>query len=107
MYFTELLIIMFLALFIWFWLDSMRINEIARSIGAKMCSKNNVQFLDDTVHLSGIRIGKNDYGQTKLLRDYEFEFTNSEMHRYSGRLTLADKSLLASDMDVYRTDEFE
>jgi len=33
-----------------------------------MCSKNNVQFLDDTVHLSGIRIGKNDYGQTKLLR---------------------------------------
>jgi len=107
MYFTELFIIMFMAIVIWFWLDSMRINEIARSVGARMCNRNNVQFLDDTVHLCGIRVGKNDYGQVKLLRDYEFEFTNSEMHRYNGRLTLADKSLLSSDMDAYRTDEFE
>ncbi len=107
MYFTQLFIIMFLALLIWFWLDSMRVNEIARAIGAKMCRQNNVQFLDETVHLSSIHPGKNSHGQLKLLRNYEFEFTNSELHRYNGRITLANKLLVASEMDAYRIEEFE
>ncbi|VAW66828.1 hypothetical protein MNBD_GAMMA10-2936 [hydrothermal vent metagenome] len=107
MYITELFIIMLLVLLLWFWLESMRVNEIARSIGARICKENNVQFLDDTVHLSGIRLGKNSYGQVKFLRSYGFEFTNSELHRYSGRITLADKLLQSSEMDVYRTDEYE
>lgn len=85
----------------------MRVNEIARAIGAKMCRENNVQFLDETVHLSSIRPGKNSHGQIKLLRNYEFEFTNSEQHRYNGRITLADKLLVASEMDAYRIEEFE
>jgi len=106
MYFTELLIIMGLVLLIVFWLESMRVNEIARLIGARICKENNVQFLDDTVHLSSLRIGKNSYGQFKLLRKYKFEFTNSELHRYGGELTLAGKQLIESHMDVYRINEF-
>ncbi|VAW59218.1 hypothetical protein MNBD_GAMMA11-1083 [hydrothermal vent metagenome] len=107
MYFTELFVIMFLVLLIWFWLESMRVKELARAIGGRICKENNVQFLDDTVHLINFRPGKNKYGQIKFLRTYGFEFTNSESHRYNGRITLADKLLLSSDMDVYRTDEFE
>lgn len=105
MYFGELLIIMGLSVFIWFWLDSMKINETARRIGAKLCTKNNVQFLDETVHLSSIKPGKNTLGQYKLLRTYKFEFTNSEFHRYSGELTLAGHALQNSHMDVYRVSE--
>ncbi|MCW8936175.1 MAG: DUF3301 domain-containing protein [Gammaproteobacteria bacterium] len=99
---TDLLIIMTLSLLIWFWLDSMKINETARKIGAKLCQKNNVQFLDETVHMASMRFGKNHHGQIKLLRKYKFEFTNSEYHRYSGNLTLAGHSLQDSHMDVYR-----
>jgi len=102
---TDLLIIMTLSLLIWFWLDSMKINETARIIGAKLCQKNNVQFLDETVHLASMRFGKNDHGQIKLLRKYKFEFTNSEYHRYSGNLTLAGHYLQDSHMDVYRLNE--
>jgi uncharacterized protein DUF3301 len=102
MYFTELLIIMALTLIIWFWLSSMKINETARVIGAKICRENNVQFLDETVHLSSMKLGKNNYGQIKLLRKYKFEFTNSEYHRYSGEIVLSGHVLLSSHMDVYR-----
>lgn len=107
MYFTELFIIMGLVLFIWFWLDSMKINETARIIGAKLCRQNNVQFLDETVHMASMRLGKNIYGQRKLLRKYKFEFTNSEFHRYAGELVLSGHHLQSSHMDVYRfNDEF-
>lgn len=105
MYFSELFIIMGLVLVVWFWLESMRVNEVARFIGAKICKENNVQFLDDTVHLASVRMGKNSYGQLKLIRKYEFEFTNSELHRYAGELTLAGKQLLSSHMDVYRIND--
>lgn len=107
MYYSELFIIMGLALFIWFWLESMRVNEIARFLGARLCKENNVQFLDETVHLSSIRLGKNSYGQFKFIRKYKFEFTNSELHRYAGELTLSGKQLLNSHMDVYRINDFE
>lgn len=107
MYLTELIIIMILALLVWFWLESMKVNEIARFMGAKKCQENNVQFLDDTVHISSIRIGKNSYGQIKLLRKYKFEFTNSELHRYSGELTMAGKQLVDFYMQAYRIDEGE
>jgi len=107
MYFTQLFIIMGLVLLIWFWLDSMKINETARRIGAKICKNNNVQFLDETVHLSSMRFGKNSYGQLKLLRKYKFEFTNSEYHRYNGELVLAGHQLQTSQMDVYRLNEVE
>ena len=98
---------MILAVFIWFWLESMRVNEIARMLGAKKCQENNVQFLDDTVHLSSIKLGKNSYGQLKILRNYKFEFTNSELHRYNGKLSLAGKQLVKFYMDAYRLNETE
>lgn len=103
----DLLIIIGLTLLIWFWLESMKINEKARIIGAKLCKKNNVQFLDDTVHLSSIKFGKNSYNQIKLLRKYKFEFTNSEYHRYNGELTLVGQQLLDSHMDVYQFNDID
>jgi len=107
MYLTELIIIMCLTILIWFWLDSMKINETARIIGAKICSKNNVQFLDQTVHLSSIKLAKNKHGQFKFIRKYKFEFTNSEYHRYGGELTLAGRVLQNSHMDVYRLNDID
>ncbi|VAW54935.1 hypothetical protein MNBD_GAMMA07-1193, partial [hydrothermal vent metagenome] len=71
---TELIIIMGLVLLIWFWLDSMKINESARAIGARICKKNNVQFLDDTVHLTAMKFGKNSVGRIVLFRKYKYEF---------------------------------
>ena len=105
MYFTELFIIMGFSVLIWIWLESMRINEIARSIGSKLCKKNNVQFLDESVYLSSVRLGKNSHNQITLLRKYKFEFTNSDLFRYNGEITLAGKQFHCSNMDAYRISE--
>jgi len=105
---TELFIIFSLPLIAWFWLDSSKVIESARSTAAKMCKNNNVQFLDDSVHQRKFSFGKNTYGQLKFVRTYEFEFTNNEHQRYKGELVFAGYQLLSSQMDAYRilsTDE--
>jgi len=107
MYLSELFIIICMTILIGFWFDSMKVNETARIIGAKICRKNNVQFLDETVHLSSIKLAKNKHGQLKIIRKYKFEFTNSEFHRYAGELTLAGRVLQSSHMDVYRLNDID
>jgi len=99
---TELLIIFSLPLVAWFWIDSTKVIESARTAAAKMCKNNNVQFLDDSVHQKKFSFGKNSYGQLKIVRKYEFEFTNNEHQRYKGELVFAGCQLLSSQMDAYR-----
>ena len=99
---TELLIIFTLPLIAWFWIDSTKVIESARIAAAKMCKKNNVQFLDDSVHQRKFSLGKNSYGQLKIVRTYGFEFTNNEHQRYKGELVFAGCQLLSSQMDAYR-----
>ena len=99
---TELLIIFSLPLIAWFWIDSTKVIESARSIASKMCKKNNVQFLDDSVHQRKFSLGKNSHGQLKFMRTYEFEFTNNEHQRYKGELVFVGYQLLSSQMDAYR-----
>jgi len=99
---TELLIIFSLPLIAWFWIDSSKVIESARTVAAKMCKNSNVQFLDDSVHQRKFSLGKNSYGQLKFERTYEFEFTNNEHQRYKGELVFAGSQLVSSQMDAYR-----
>jgi len=104
---TELFIIMLLAVLAWFWFDSNKVLERARIVGAKMCLKNHVQFLDDTVHQSKFKFGKNSHGQLKFLRTYQFEFTNNEYQRYKGELVFAGYELVSSEMEAYRIESID
>lgn len=99
---TELLIIFSLPLIVWFWVDSTKAIESARAAASKMCKKNNVQFLDDSVQQVRFSLGKNSYSQLKFIRTYKFEFTNNEHQRYKGELVFAGCQLLSSQMDAYR-----
>ncbi|VAW74623.1 hypothetical protein MNBD_GAMMA12-3519 [hydrothermal vent metagenome] len=102
---TELILILGVAVLIWFWLESMKISESARAIGAENCRKNSVQFLDDTVHLVAIKFGRNNHGRVVLFRKYKYEFTNSEIHRYNGEIIMSGREHYHSYMDVYRIEE--
>jgi len=98
---TELFLIFGLVLLGWFWVDSGKVAERARVIGFQLCNKNNMQFLDETVHLSRLYIARNQHGQFKLTRKYRFEFTNNEYRRYKGELVFAGMSLVKSYMDAF------
>jgi hypothetical protein len=101
---TELFLILLLVLIGWFWFDSSRVGELARRTGFTLCQQHKLQFLDDTVHLSKLYLGKNTYGQLKILRRYRFEFTNNEYRRYNGEITFAGMQLIKTYMDAYPLD---
>ena len=106
MYLTELFLIFMAAPVIWFWLDSMKIKELARYRAAHLCASNNVQFLDDTVHLATIRFARSRNGSYRLQRRYAFEFTNNDEQRYSAYVVLFDRQLVETYMDPYRIDDY-
>ena len=69
-----------LALFLfggWFWVDSMRVREVALEAGRRACAAEGVQFLDWTVAVVKIRIARSVDGRLRLRRIYEFEFSDT------------------------------
>ncbi len=85
---TSLLTLLLLILLAWFWLDSMRAREIACGISKETCERLGVQFLDETVALQRLRTGRNAAGHLKLLRTYQFEFTDTGAQRSKGVISL-------------------
>ena len=86
----------------WYWWNSVRCKEIARGAGAQACQRANVQFLDDSVVCTRIRLKRNSQGRVQLLRLYLFEFTSDGSQRYQGRISLLGQRILHIDMDAHR-----
>lgn len=85
---TELLVLLLLALVIWFVSDSMKAREAAHAAARKACAEANVQFLDDTVSQSGIRLARDAEGRMVLERHFRFEFSPTGDDRQQGRVRL-------------------
>lgn len=99
---TKLLGLLALAGMIWYWLDAMRAKEIAVAGGRIACEEVGVSFLDETVAMSRVRLGRNRAGQRVIIRDYRFEFTSDGSQRYRGLLTLVGKQVEQLQMEPYR-----
>jgi hypothetical protein len=84
----------------WFWLDSMRARESALDAGRRACLAESVQFLDDTVALSRLRLKRDDNGRVQIARSYEFEFSDTGDNRRKGTIHLAGARLLALNLDL-------
>ena len=69
--------IILVAVGIFFWIDSLRARERAVEAGRSACKRYALQFLDDTVSFSRLRLGRDDEGQLKLARTYTFEFSDT------------------------------
>ncbi len=70
------------------WRNSMRARERAVSFCRKLCSKHQVQFLDDTVALTRLTIRLDPELGWRLHRVYEFEFSLEGQSRSRGRVIL-------------------
>ncbi len=56
---TSILIILFFIFLAWFWLNSIRIKEIALQASEKACNQIQAQFLDQTASLEKIKFIEN------------------------------------------------
>lgn len=100
--FTSLLYMLLLAALVWYWLDSLRALEFARSIGKRVCENADVQFLDDTVARIELKLVRDDAGRRVLRRTYRFEFSETGNTRLEGRIILLSHKLESVAMDPYQ-----
>lgn len=84
----SLLALTLLGLIAWYWLDSLKAREIGIAAARQACSAEGLQFLDDTVAQSGIRVLRGEDGRLHLQRSFAFEYSLSGDDRQPGSVTL-------------------
>jgi len=102
MHSTQVLLLLLFGLLIWFWQDSARAKELASSAGSRACARAQLNFLDETVEFTGLRLKRDGDGRLGLQRDYRFEFSNDGSRRYGGRISMLGHRLESLTMDPYR-----
>lgn len=96
--------ILIIGLVIWFWLDSARAREIATAICTKACELRGVQFLDQTVALSRMGIGRTNNG-LRLSRTFRFDFSEEGATRHSGHIVMVGIQMQEFSLGLPTLDE--
>jgi hypothetical protein len=94
--------IVLIAAGIFFWLDSLRARERALSAGRAACERYALQFLDDTVSVSRVRLGRDDEGQLRIARTYTFEFSDTGNNRRHGAIVMLGAELQDLHLERFR-----
>lgn len=82
-----------------FWNDSLQARERMLKTCARLCRELKLQFLDETVVLVGLRLGRGNSGWPRFTRVYSFEFSDNGQDRWQGRATLAGREVLSVQLD--------
>ena len=94
--------IVLIAAGIFFWLDSLRARERALSAGRAACQRYELQFLDDSVSVSRVRLGRDDEGQLRIARTYTFEFSDTGNNRRQGAIVMLGAELQDLQLEPFR-----
>jgi hypothetical protein len=86
------LLLLAIALAVWFWMDALGARERAIRFGRELCREAGVQLLDQTVSLTRIRIARVD-GLPTLIRRYGFDISMDGSDRHRGHLDLRGHEL--------------
>jgi hypothetical protein len=86
--FTGIVLLATLAALAWFWFDSLRARELALRTGARACADINVQFLDQSVSVDQLRLGRDARGQLQLRRVFSFDFSDNGADRRRGKIVI-------------------
>jgi hypothetical protein len=100
--FASLIVLAVLGALVWFWLHGIRILEIAREAGRQACSREGVQFLDDTVAGTGLALARDLSGRRILRRSYRFEFSETGESRREGEVIMLGDRVESVTMEPYQ-----
>lgn len=84
----EVSALLFLALLVWLWFDSMRARERALASGRRACERDGLMFLDETVACVALGFARNADGRLALRRTYHFEFSDTGDNRRNGSVVM-------------------
>lgn len=102
----ELAALILLCLLGWFWLDSIKVRELGIQAARSACRREGVQFLDETVSISALRLARDADGRLRLRRVYDFEFSASGDDRQRGSVMLLGSEVTMLDIGPRRTPDF-
>ena len=85
-----------------FWVDSLRARERAVEAGRLACKRYDLQFLDDTVSFTRLRLARDEEGQLKIARTYTFEFSDTGNNRRHGAIVMLGGDVADLHMEPYR-----
>lgn len=94
--------IVLLAAGVLLWLDSLRARERAVKAGRAACERYALQFLDDTVSFTRIRLRRDGDGQLRIARTYTFEFSDTGNNRRHGAIVMLGGELQDLQLEPYR-----
>ncbi len=102
MSFVELLVLLALGAVVWFWFDSLKAREIGIEAARRACTREGVQFLDETVAGQGLRLARDDNGRVLLRRGYAFEYSVGGDDRNAGSVVLEGREVVLVDVSAHR-----
>jgi hypothetical protein len=94
--------IVLIAAGVFLWLDSLRARERAVRAGRAACERYALQFLDDTVSFSRMRLRRDGEGQLRIARTYTFEFSDTGNNRRHGAIVMLGGELEDLQLEPYR-----
>jgi len=92
--------ILLLAAIAWLWYDSLKAREAAVRAAREICVAEGLQFLDDTVAISGLKPARGEDGRLRIQRAYDFEFSDTGNNRRKGNLVMLGHRLVLLNIGV-------
>lgn len=84
------------------WADSLRARERAVRAGRDACARYSLQFLDDTVSFTRMRLARDGEGRLKIARTYTFEFSDTGNNRRDGAIVMLGGEVQDLRLEPYR-----
>jgi len=84
------------------WADSLKARERAISAGRSACDRYQLQFLDETVSFTRMRLARDEEGQLKISRTYTFEFSDTGNNRRHGAIVMLGGDVADMHLEPYR-----
>ncbi|NUO78035.1 DUF3301 domain-containing protein [Lysobacter sp. 5GHs7-4] len=85
-----------------FWSAGRAAAERAEALGRDACRAAGVQWLDQSVHATGMRLCRHDNGWLGLERTFRFDYSLDGEDRHIGRMVLRGERLIAFSGPVTR-----
>ncbi len=104
---TNLLCLVLLGTAALYWWQSGVYKGRARELAIQHCKQLELQFLDDSMVITGFSAMRDGRGGLTFRRSYVFEFASTGDRRYHGKLILAGIRLISIDLETYKIPSLE
>ena len=84
------------------WMDSLKVRERAVAAGKAACARYSLQFLDETVAFTRLRLARDGDGRLRLQRTYVFEFSDTGNNRRDGAIVMLGARVEDMQLEPYR-----